>query len=282
MASDLALARRDFPREQVTRYLNELAARAHPLLYRSPAGSWRRLGRFFVVEFPRLYRAASPFVLAAFLFFAVPALAGYLVALADPAAAEEVLPARMTSAVREGRLWTEMQLEERPFISSLIMTNNIQVSILAFAGGMLLGTLTFYVMALNGLMLGATFGYTQTYGLADELAAFVSPHGYLELSVIFLAGGAGLKLAWAVLSPGLVSRRDALAVAAQRAVLLVLGGVPILVLAGLIESFVSPSGLPASAKYAVGPLTGLALYLFLWRAGREAPAARRPTADRAT
>lgn len=272
VASDLALARRDFPREQLTRYLNELAGRAHPLLYRSPAGSWRRVGRFFLAEFPRLYRAAGPFVLVACLLFTAPALAGFLVARADPAAAEEVLPSVVTQAVREGHLWTATAPERAPFVSSLIITNNVQVSILAFAGGMLLGTLTAYVLVLNGLMLGATFGYTQTFGLAADLAAFISPHGYLELSVIFLAGGAGLQLAWSVLSPGLFSRRDALGAAAQRAVLLLLGGVPILGLAGLIESVVSPSALPNLAKYAIGVLTGLGLYAFLWRGGRKGAA----------
>jgi uncharacterized membrane protein SpoIIM required for sporulation len=268
VASDLAQARRDFPREQVTRYLNDLAARAHPLLYRAPAGSWRRLARFFLADFPRRFRAAGPFVLAAFLLFALPALAAYLVALVNPAAAEEVLPATITRPVREGGLWTDFPQERRPLISTMIMTNNIQVAILAFAGGMLLGLLTVYVLVMNGVMLGAVFGYTQTYGLAGDLAAFVSPHGYVELSVVFMAGGAGLQMAWGVLSPGLYSRRDALGRAAQRAVLLLMGTVPLLVVAGLIEGFVSPSGLPNVAKYAIGPLTGLALYAFLWRGGR--------------
>ena len=268
MASDLAQARRDFPHDQVTRYLNELAGRTHPLLYRAPAGSWPRLGRFFTAEYPRLFRAAGPFILAAFLLFALPAAAGYLVALADPLAAEQVLPPTVTRAVRQGRLWTDMSAETRSLMSSMIMTNNIQVAILAFAGGMLLGTLTAYVLAMNGLLFGTVIGYTQAYGLADELGAFVSPHGYLELSVVFMAGGAGLQLAWALLSPALLSRRDALGLAAQRAVLLLVGAVPLLVIAGLIEGFVSPSGLADGAKYAIGPLTALALYTFLLRAGR--------------
>jgi uncharacterized membrane protein SpoIIM required for sporulation len=262
----------------VTRYLNELAARTHPLLYRAPAGSWPRLVRFFGVEFPRLFRALAPFVLAAFLLFGLPALAGYLVALNDPTAAEQVLPSQVTRPVRQGRLWTDMAEETRPYMSSAIMTNNIQVAILAFAGGMLLGTLTVYVLVMNGLLLGAVLGYTQAYGLAGDLAAFISPHGYLELSVVFIAGGAGLQLAWAVLSPGLLTRRDALAQAGQRAVLLLVGAIPLLVIAGLIEGFVSPSGLPNGVKYAVGLLSGVALYLFLLGAGRaELASDRGPT-----
>jgi uncharacterized membrane protein SpoIIM required for sporulation len=250
-------------------------------LYRAPAGSWQRLLLFFGRDVPRLYCEAGRFVLASFLMFALPALAAYLVALGNPSAVEEILPARMTSLVREGRLWVDIEAERRSLFASVIMTNNLQVSILAFAGGILLGTLTTYVLIQNGLMLGAVFGYTQVYGLAGDLAGFVSPHGYLELSVIFIAGGAGLQLAWAVISPGLLRRRDALTRAAQRAVLLLVGSAPWMVIAGLIEGFISPSGLPREAKLLFGALTGLALYLFLlwpWirKALQRQAAARRP------
>ncbi|MBA2447830.1 MAG: stage II sporulation protein M [Chloroflexi bacterium] len=234
-------------------------------MYRAPAGSWRRLGRFFLLEFPRLYRAAAPFILTATLLFALPAMAAYLVVLASPPTAEQLLPPRLTRTVREGRLWTQISPEERSLASSTIMTNNLQVAILAFAGGILLGTLSVYVLVSNGLLLGAVFGYTQAHGLATDLAAFVSPHGYVELSVVFIAGGAGLQMAWALLSPGLLGRRDALALAARRAVLLLVGAAPLLVIAGLIEGFVSPSDLPRELKLLLGPLTALALYAFLLR-----------------
>lgn len=260
---DLALARRDFPRDQVVTYLNGLAARAYPLVYRAPAGSWRRIAGFFLQEFPARFRAARWFILTAFLLFAMPALAGFLVVQADPALAEVVLPGELTRVVREGRLWTDIPYSQRPVAASTVATNNIQVSILAFAGGVLLGTLTVYVLILNGLLLGAVLGYTHLFGLSGRLAAFVSPHGYLELTVVFIAGGAGLMMAWAIIHPGLLSRRDALMRAGQDAVLLLVGAIPILLIAGLIEGFISPSGLPAALKYAIGSVTGVALYGFL-------------------
>jgi uncharacterized membrane protein SpoIIM required for sporulation len=263
VVSDLALARRDFPHDQVVAYLNALAARAYPLVYRAPVGSWRRLWQFFLVEFPARYRASGWFVLTAFLLFALPAVAGFLVVLGNPPLAELVLPPDLTRVVREGRLWTDIPGILRPLAASAIATNNIQVSLLAFAGGILLGTLTVYVLILNGLMLGAIFGYTHLYGLDGRLAAFVSPHGYLELTVIFIAGGAGLRVAWAILHPGLLGRRDALVRAGQEAVLLVIGAMPLLVVAGLIEGFVSPSGLPDGLKLVFGLLTGIALHFWL-------------------
>ena len=137
-------------------------------------------------------------------------LAGFLVVLADPQLAEQVLPADLTRVVRDGQLWTDIPAERRALAASTIATNNIRVSILAFAGGILLGTLTVYVLVLNGLLFGAIFGYTHLYGLDGSLLAFVSPHGYLELTVIFIAGGAGLRMAWGIVHPGLLWRRDAL------------------------------------------------------------------------
>jgi uncharacterized membrane protein SpoIIM required for sporulation len=263
VVSDLAVARRDFPQDQVVGYLNALAVRAYPLVYRAPVGSWQRLAQFFVEEFPERYRAFWPFILAAFLLFAVPAVLGFLVVVTDPPLAEAILPASMTRGVRDGKLWTEMSPSSRPFYASMIATNNIQVSLLAFAGGILLGTLTVYAMVLNGLLFGAVIGYTHLYSLDGELLAFVSSHGYLELTVIFIAGGGGLRMAWAIVHPGLLRRRDALIRAAQDATLLVIGAMPILLVAGLIEGFISPSSLPNWFKYGFGLLTGIALHLFL-------------------
>lgn len=263
VVADLALARRDFPGDQVVAYLNGLAARAYPLVYRAPIGSWKRLWQFFLVEFPARYRQTGPFILAAFLMFVVPAAAGYVVVLQNPPLAEQILPAELTRVVREGRLWTDIPGLLRPLAASVIATNNIQVSIMAFAGGIFLGTLTVYALVLNGLLFGAVFGYTHLYGLDGELAAFVSPHGYIELTVIFIAGGAGLRIAWAIVHPGLLRRRDALIRTGQEATLLLVGALPLLLIAGLIEGLISPSSLPGGWKMVLGALSGLLLHGFL-------------------
>jgi uncharacterized membrane protein SpoIIM required for sporulation len=267
VVSDLALARRDFPNDEVVGYLNALASRAYPLVYRAPIGSWRRLGQFFLQEFPARYRASGWFVLTAVVLFVLPAVAGFFVVVGNPPLAEQILPPDITRVVRDGRLWTDIPGILLPMAASAIATNNIQVSMMAFAGGILLGTVTVYVLVFNGLLLGAIFGYTHLYGLDGRLAAFVSPHGYLELTVIFIAGGAGLRVAWGIVHPGLLGRRDALVRAGQEAVLLVIGALPILVVAGLIEGFVSPSGLPDPLKLAIGPITGIALHLWLMGPG---------------
>jgi uncharacterized membrane protein SpoIIM required for sporulation len=89
------------------------------------------------------------------------------------------------------------------------------------------------------------------------------PHGVIELSVIFMAGGAGLMVGDAIVRPGLRSRREALTIAARRGVRLVFGCVPLLVIAGAIEGFYSPSDAPDTAKIAVGAIAGILLYAYL-------------------
>ena len=268
VTSDLAIARRDFPDEPIVRHLNDLAARAGFLIYRAEPVRTRRIREFFSSGFPRLFRANLRFTLAAFLIFALGFAWSYLRALSDPGFAELILPENVTEAVRKGEMWTEIPGYQRSLASSLIMTNNIQVSILAFALGISFGLGTAYVLLSNGIMIGAAAGLCQAYGLSLPLWSFVSPHGWIELSVVFIVSGAGLLIGYSLLSPGLLSRREALIEAAKKAVGLVVGCIPLLAVAGLIEGFISPSSLSPWVKIAIGPATAAALYSYLLIRGR--------------
>jgi len=119
-------------------------------------------------------------------------------------------------------------------------------------------------------MLGAVLGTCQAYGLGYPLVAFISALGYLELSDIVIAGAAGLRLGTAILRPGLLARRESVVQGARVAAHLFVGSAPLLVAAGLLEAFVSPSELPAPVKIGIGLATGIALYLYLLTAGRRA------------
>jgi uncharacterized membrane protein SpoIIM required for sporulation len=286
VVSELAVARRDFPDDQLTLRLNDLAARAHMRLYRAPAPSWRRLGQFFWTDFARRFRAARAYLAISALLLFGPALLAYLAALLDPTLREALVPAQLRNTMASGRTWTDIEPSLRPGMATLIFTNNIQVAFLAFAGGVLFGLGTVYVLVGNGLSLGSVLGAAQFYGVAPLLWSFMSPHGYLELTCIVIAGAAGLMLGDALLRPGLLLRREALARAARRAVELVLGAAPVLVLAGFTEGFVSPSDLPMAMKLAIGPLAGCALYALLLTVGRtrygravSAPGRSRSGAD---
>lgn len=272
---DLAIAQRDFPDDQLTLSLNGLAARAHLRLYRAPAPSWRRLGEFFWTDFARRFRAARRFLLTSALLLFGPALLAYVAAVVDPTLRAALVPDQLLQVMASGRTWTDIQPTLRPGMATLIFTNNIQVAFLAFAGGVLFGLGTVYVLVGNGLSLGGVLGAAQFYGVAPLLWSFVSPHGYLELTCIVIAGAAGLMLGNALLRPGLQLRREALARSARRAVELVVGAAPVLVVAGLIEGFISPSELPIPIKLVIGPISGLVLYAMLLTVGRGS------TADRA-
>lgn len=269
---DLALAQRDFPQHAVAEYLNSLVARAHAQIYQAEPLRWQQVRRFFSHGFPALYRTFLPYTTVAFLLFAVPALVAFLVvagradriyAVLGPAAAE------LERTVEHGRTWTDLAPGIRSAAAAGIMTNNIQVMFVTFAGGVTAGLLTAWVLVQNGLVLGAVFGLLFAHGMAPVLTEFVVGHGFIELSVIFLAGGCGLAMGDSLLRPGLDTRREALRRRAQDSVLVILGCVPLLVIAGLIEGFISPSQLPLAIKLAVGLGTGTALYAYWLFAGRS-------------
>lgn len=274
--SDLAIAQRDFPQHVLTQYLNQLVGHAHPAIYRGEPLILRRITDFYLREFPRLYRELAPFLIASGLLFFGSAAIFYSVALANPSSANYALSQRMIDEIKTGRQWWKELNGFNNIGSALIMSNNLNVAFLAFAGGMLLGLMTLYVLVMNGLNLGMVFGLLQVYGHAAPLAEFVIGHGVLELSEIVMAGGSGLMLGYSILHPGLLSRKDALIVAAQKSVRLLLGSAPLLVVAGIIEGMISPSDIvPAFVKYGIGISSGVLLYGYLLLAGREKPKRNR-------
>jgi len=202
----------------------------------------------------------------------------------QPASAYWLLPADVQNLIRtieRKELWTDIPVAQRPYASSFIMSNNIQVAFLAFGGGMLAGLFTVYTLVFNDLILGGLTGLTAHYGIGFELWTFIIGHGVIELSVIAIAGGSGLMLGWAMLQPGLMRRRDALALAARRAVRLVIGCVPLLVVAGTIDGFLSPSALAWPIHWAVGLGSGALLYAYLLFVGRRCNQLTAENAERA-
>jgi uncharacterized membrane protein SpoIIM required for sporulation len=256
-------------------------ARAHAVIYRSEPLALKSLWHFATKGFPRLFRETWIFTFIAAMFFIIPAVASGIATYVRPASATLLLPTqahRLIGIVEDKKLWIDIPVEERPYASAFIMRNNIQVSFLAFASGLTAGLLTLWVLFFNGLMIGTLTGLTAFHGIGFELWTFVIGHGVIELSVIFMAGGSGLMLGWAILHPGLLRRRDALGQAARKAVYLLLGAVPWLVVAGTIEGFISPNNdIAVPIHWAVGIVSGILLYSYLFFAGRETKKPNRKT-----
>jgi uncharacterized membrane protein SpoIIM required for sporulation len=267
--SDLAIARRDFPDDRVTLFVNQLVTRGHAVIYRERPASLRRLGRFFARDLPREYRAAWPYLLAATALLFLPLIAMALAVIIAPGTAELVLPASLLSEIEAGETWFDITPEKRSLAASFIMTNNIRVALLALGGGMLAGLGTVASLVYNGVAIGAVVGALIAHGLADRLVGFVSPHGFIELSVIAIAGGCGLMLGRSILWPGLQARGQALVTMAGRAVRLLTGVLPLLVVAGLIEGFISPAQFPWPLKLAIGLITAVLLYGYLFLLGND-------------
>jgi len=159
-------------------------------------------------------------------------------------------------------------MEELPVLASAIMSNNIRIGFWAFVGGLLLGLPTVLVLVTNGLSLGTGVGVFANYHAGGYLGTFIAGHGVLELTAIFIAGGAGLLVGRALIAPGDLTRRDALVVAGRHAIRLVGASACLLCLAATIEGFLSASDARAGWKYAVSAATAVLLFLYL-RSGRD-------------
>ncbi|WP_448336923.1 stage II sporulation protein M [Chloroflexus aurantiacus] len=269
--TDLAIARRDYPDHLLTTYLNQLVARAHGVVYRYSLNEPHRIITFFRATLPQTFRATWPMTLVAAILLLLPAIAAFITTFRDPALGEVLIPGIevLVDQIRAGEEWW-LRINEGPAAATAeIMTNNINVAIRAFAGGVTFGLYTAYILVINGLLLGTVSGIAQRLDFAPNLWGFVVGHITLELSAIFIAGGAGLQLGWAILRPGLLSRRHALVVAGRRAVVLLIGCGLILIGAGLIEGFISPTGLPFIVKLIVSIGSGVLLYTYLLFSGHH-------------
>jgi len=150
-----------------------------------------------------------------------------------------------------------------PVMSSFIFTNNIKAGFFAFALGITFGIGTLWALLYNGFMLGSLGALLAQKGAALRFWSLILPHGILELSAIFICGAAGLIIGYSLINPGVYSRRDSIAIRGKIGIRLVCGTLPIFIIAGLIEGFLTPSTLPAYAKFLVAAATLLILACYL-------------------
>jgi uncharacterized membrane protein SpoIIM required for sporulation len=198
---------------------------------------------FVTRTFPDAFRAHLPYLALATALFTSAAVLGFVLAVLQPGMGMALLGPDRMEDLRNGKLWTEALTTSVPpaLSSSTIATNNMSVALTGWAGGALAGLGALYVVLLNGLLLGAVFGITLPYGMADELLTFVSAHGPLEITLILTTAASGLGMGRALVAAEDRPRREAVQDAARRALVVLLGCLPWFVLLGVVEAFLSPS-----------------------------------------
>jgi uncharacterized membrane protein SpoIIM required for sporulation len=266
--------REDNTSNQLSAYLNSLLGRAHNLIYMGHRPKINELRKFYTETYPQVFRETFPQTMLAFGVFLVTALAAFALTMHDPSFAHRMLGAQMMDTIEKREMWTHSIVTVKPLAASAIMTNNLSVSFTTFALGITAGIGTAWMMVVNGLLLGVIGAATWHAGMAEQLWSFVAPHGVLELPAIFIAGGAGFEIARGMLFPGLLPRRESLALAGGRAARLVLGTIPMLIVAGTIEGFLSPSDIAVPLKFLFAAVMFAALVAYLNLKPRDSSLAR--------
>lgn len=265
----LALARQRQYSRFLTEHLNQLSLLGHQCLYRQRIGFWSKLGRLFLYEFPQLIRQEWRFFWIATLALYLPAILFGLAVWMSPDVLYSFID-RETVVNFESMYEPSRKVIgfERDSADDFAMfghyiKNNITVGFRTFAGGLLAGIGSLIILFFNGLLFGGLGAHMINIGYVETFYSFVCGHGSFELTAIAISGCAGLKLGWALISPGNLSRKAALMKASQVSIKLIYGVIGMLVIAAFIEAFWSSSTLfPAYTKYwvAVGLWTIVICY----------------------
>jgi uncharacterized membrane protein SpoIIM required for sporulation len=272
-AADLAFLRTQSPHSALIPRLNDVVARGHAAVYyRRSRISLRSVVEFVSRGYPRLVWRIRRYIYVIAALEIVFTLAGLIWALTDPVNAATFLPADLRDAAHFQHHAIPAGLMGVGATS--IFTHNIVVSFVDLAGGLTAGVMTFYSVYLNSMLLGVLSGLTNESSLNSEYWSLILPHAVIELTAFTICGGAGLTIADAIVRAGPLPRSRAIRETGTRAVMIGLGTMPLLIVAGTIEGFITPSGLPIAVKIAVAPLTAvlLAAYLRRGRPARQATA----------
>jgi uncharacterized membrane protein SpoIIM required for sporulation len=266
-ATDLALAKTLQLPGDLIRFLNDLAGRAYHQLYRTKAAKLSQIIKLFSTEFPYFIRQNGPMILFSLGLLVLGGIFGFGGYLVGSQAVTTIIPAGFVKDLLQQfdqNIWFNDPIVARPYLSARIMYNNIQVALTAFAGGMLLGIYTLYIVIFNGFMLGVLAAAFWRHHHALSFWAMILPHGVIELTAIAMAAAAGLILAKTILFPGEFSRADALKIQGTVAVKLALGTVGLLVIAGLIEGFFSTIAIKVIPEWGRLLFAALTAIFMIW------------------
>src|SRR4051794_35560155 len=258
--------------------LSRLVAAARAAVVGARAPAWRQVARFFTVVFPvAVYRTRRWWVPTAVVSLAVSLALGIWVAT-HPDVQRALLPPSEVRQLVNTDFAQYYRAHPAHDFAAQVWTNNVWVAAQVLIGGLTFGALTVFALFENSVNVGVTGGYMAAAGKTGVFFGLISPHGILELTAVFVAAGAGLRLGWTMIDPGPRRRADALAEEGRSTVVIALGLVLVLAVSGVLEAFVTPSGLPTWARLAIGGLAELAFLGYVFVVGRRA-VARGETGD---
>ncbi|MGG8408344.1 stage II sporulation protein M [Streptomyces sp. 12297] len=271
-ATHLSLIQSSAPDPMLTGRLTQLVARARATVTGARRASWRDAARFFTAGFPAaVYRSRHWWIPTALLSTALGALIGWWIAAHPEVQASIGAPASLREMTRPGGQY-ETYYSSHPAASfaAQVWTNNAQAAAMCLVLGAFLGLPVLWILFQNMLNLGIGIGLMASAGRLDTFLGLILPHGLLELTAVFVAAGTGLKLGWTVIDPGPRTRRAALAEEGRAALGMAIGLAAVLFVSGLIEGFVTPSGLPTWARIAIGVAAEAAFLVYVYVVGGRA------------
>jgi uncharacterized membrane protein SpoIIM required for sporulation len=271
-ATHLSLIQSSEPDPQLVGRLTQLVARARSAVTGTRRATWRDVTRFLTHGFPAaVYRSRHWWVPTALLSTVVAALLGWWIGTHPEVQSAIAAPSELRELTRPGGQY-ETYYSSHPAASfaAQVWTNNAQAAAMCLVLGGFLCLPVIWILFQNMLNLGVGIGLMSSAGRLDTFLGLVLPHGLLELTAVFVAAGTGLRLGWTLIDPGPRTRRTALAAEGRAAVGMAIGLALVLFVAGAIEGFVTPSGLPTWARIAIGIAAELAFIAYVYVLGGRA------------
>jgi uncharacterized membrane protein SpoIIM required for sporulation len=253
--------------------LTTLVGRARSAVTGTHVPSWQAVARFAARDFPAaVYRARWWWLGATAASLAVAVATGWWIAR-SPGVQDALLPPAAAKALVQQQFQGYYTASPAGSFAAEVWTNNAWVAAQALIFGILLGIPTLYVLLVNAVNVGVDAGYLLAHGKGTLFFSLILPHGMLELSAVFLAAAAGLRLGWTVIDPGGRRRGQALAQEGRAMVTITIGLVAVLAVSGAIEAFVTPSSLPTWARITIGAVAVSGFVGYVLVLGRRAVAA---------
>lgn len=270
VATHLSILQTRSPDPVLVARLSRLVANARSAVAGAHVPAWRTVADFFTVTFPvAVYRTRRWWLTTAFVSVAVALALGVWVDT-HPDVQRSLLPPSDVRDLVNHQFADYYSAHPAHDFAAQVWTNNVWVCAEVLVGGLTFGLLTIYSLLANVVNVGVIGGFMAAAGKFELFVGLLAPHGVLELTAVFVASGAGLRLGWTTIDPGPRPRSDAIAHEGRSTVVIALGLVFVLAVSGVIEAFVTPSGLPTWARVGIGLVAELLFLAYVWAFGRRA------------